>query len=134
MTTDQKPSKPKPNGKPKLSKTDDVTATPHSNGTSCSKSKTDDVITDNNSVTVNGSSNGILYNIPMHRVNRIIKSEDSNIRITQEALFVVNKASLGDFPYPWSAATRVIELANFANADEPVIEIANFVNCSALLS
>ncbi|GKE30833.1 DNA polymerase epsilon subunit C [Tanacetum coccineum] len=101
MTTDQKPSKPKPNGKPKLTKTDDVTTTtttPHSNGTnSSSKSKPDDVITDNNSVTtVNGSSNsgGILYNIPMQRVSRIIKSEDPSVRITQEALFVVNKASV----------------------------------------
>ncbi|KAA8544027.1 hypothetical protein F0562_021796 [Nyssa sinensis] len=34
-----------------------------------------------------------LYRFPMHRVNRIIKSEDSDTRITQEAVFLINKAS-----------------------------------------
>ncbi|KVI00220.1 DNA polymerase epsilon subunit C [Cynara cardunculus var. scolymus] len=34
-----------------------------------------------------------LYQIPMNRVSRIIKSEDPNIRISQEAVFIINKAS-----------------------------------------
>lgn len=38
-------------------------------------------------------SSSSLYRFPMHRVNRIIKSEDPNIRISQEAVFVINKAS-----------------------------------------
>ncbi|CAI9770823.1 unnamed protein product [Fraxinus pennsylvanica] len=34
-----------------------------------------------------------LYKFPMNRVSRIIKSEDSDLRISQEAVFLVNKAS-----------------------------------------
>ncbi|XP_023733230.1 DNA polymerase II subunit B3-1 [Lactuca sativa] len=34
-----------------------------------------------------------LYQIPMNRVSRIIKVEDPNVRITQEAVFIINKAS-----------------------------------------
>ncbi|CAK9166327.1 unnamed protein product [Ilex paraguariensis] len=39
------------------------------------------------------NSSSSLYNIPMNRVSRIIKSEYSNIRITHEAVFLINKAS-----------------------------------------
>lgn len=34
-----------------------------------------------------------LYQIPMNRVSRIIKSEDPNVRISQEAVYIINKAS-----------------------------------------
>ncbi|KAI3511767.1 hypothetical protein L1887_18925 [Cichorium endivia] len=34
-----------------------------------------------------------LYQIPMNRVSRIIKVEDPNVRITQDAVFIINKAS-----------------------------------------
>ncbi|XP_057953090.1 DNA polymerase II subunit B3-1-like [Malania oleifera] len=34
-----------------------------------------------------------LYNFPMHRVSRIIKSEGPDLRITHEAVFLINKAS-----------------------------------------
>lgn len=40
------------------------------------------------------TENSLLYQIPMNRVSRIIKSEDSNIRITQEAVYIINKASV----------------------------------------
>ncbi|PSS14400.1 DNA polymerase epsilon subunit C like [Actinidia chinensis var. chinensis] len=33
------------------------------------------------------------HSFPMHRISRIIKSEDADIRITQEAVFLVNKAT-----------------------------------------
>ncbi|KAK2987763.1 hypothetical protein RJ640_016358 [Escallonia rubra] len=32
----------------------------------------------------------VLYTFPMHRVNRMIKGENPDIRITQEAVFLVN--------------------------------------------
>ncbi|KAK3022491.1 hypothetical protein RJ639_045820 [Escallonia herrerae] len=35
----------------------------------------------------------VLYTFPMHRVNRMIKGETPDIRITQEAVFLINKAS-----------------------------------------
>ncbi|KAI3743217.1 hypothetical protein L1987_60923 [Smallanthus sonchifolius] len=35
----------------------------------------------------------LLYQIPMSRLSRIIKSEDPNVRITQEAVYIINKAS-----------------------------------------
>ncbi|KAI3676946.1 hypothetical protein L1987_86562 [Smallanthus sonchifolius] len=35
----------------------------------------------------------LLYQIPMSRLSRIIRSEDPNVRITQEAVYVINKAS-----------------------------------------
>ncbi|KAL8214311.1 hypothetical protein R6Q57_003760 [Mikania cordata] len=35
----------------------------------------------------------LLYQIPMSRVSRIIKSEDPSVRITQEAVYIMNKAS-----------------------------------------
>lgn len=35
-----------------------------------------------------------LYKFPMNRVSRIIKSEDSDLRISQEAVFLVNRASV----------------------------------------
>ncbi|KAL8259914.1 hypothetical protein R6Q59_027867 [Mikania micrantha] len=35
----------------------------------------------------------LLYQIPMSRVSRIIKSEDPSLRITQEAVYIMNKAS-----------------------------------------
>ncbi|KAL2488809.1 nuclear factor Y [Forsythia ovata] len=34
-----------------------------------------------------------LYKFPMNRVSRIIKSEDSDLRISQEAVFLINRAS-----------------------------------------
>ncbi|KAI3826508.1 hypothetical protein L1987_00556 [Smallanthus sonchifolius] len=33
----------------------------------------------------------LLYQIPMNRVSRIVKSEDPNARITQEAVYIINK-------------------------------------------
>ncbi|XP_076918053.1 DNA polymerase II subunit B3-1-like [Bidens hawaiensis] len=33
------------------------------------------------------------YQIPMSRVSRIIKTQDPSIRITQEAVYIINKAS-----------------------------------------
>ncbi|KAK2987765.1 hypothetical protein RJ640_016360 [Escallonia rubra] len=35
----------------------------------------------------------VLYTFPMHRVNKMIKGENPDIRITQEAVFLINKAS-----------------------------------------
>ncbi|KAK3043828.1 hypothetical protein RJ639_000527 [Escallonia herrerae] len=35
----------------------------------------------------------VLYTFPMQRVNRMIKGENPDIRITQEAVFLINKAS-----------------------------------------
>ncbi|XP_047317234.1 uncharacterized protein LOC124920725 [Impatiens glandulifera] len=34
-----------------------------------------------------------MYSFPMHRVSRMIKADDPDIRITQEAVFLINKAS-----------------------------------------
>ncbi|XP_075521274.1 DNA polymerase II subunit B3-1-like [Primulina tabacum] len=34
-----------------------------------------------------------LYKFPMNRVSRIIRSEISNVRLSQEAVFVINRAS-----------------------------------------
>ncbi|KZV35159.1 nucleolar protein 58 [Dorcoceras hygrometricum] len=41
-----------------------------------------------------------LYKFPMNRVSRIIRSEISNVRLSQEAVFVINRASLFDETYP----------------------------------
>ncbi|KAM7522330.1 hypothetical protein LguiA_012232 [Lonicera macranthoides] len=40
----------------------------------------------------NKNNENALYNFPMNRINRIVKAE-SDVRITQEALFLINKAS-----------------------------------------
>ncbi|XP_071721155.1 uncharacterized protein [Rutidosis leptorrhynchoides] len=106
----------KSNGKPKIKETDKPPVVKsstsnshsHSNGTKAksSKSKTkasqpqgegsreDEVIEVNGNDDLKQSvSSSILYQIPMNRVSRIIKSEDANIRITQDAVYVINKAS-----------------------------------------
>ncbi|XP_076931441.1 DNA polymerase II subunit B3-1-like [Bidens hawaiensis] len=114
MTKDPKPEKQttpapaKANGKRKIKndvvpeeqlkvpveviETDDsVQIPPATNGVVSKKKK----ITkeDNNNNNNEKEDESSLYQIPMSRVSRIIKSEDPNIRITQEAVYVINKAS-----------------------------------------
>ncbi|XP_076917975.1 DNA polymerase II subunit B3-1-like [Bidens hawaiensis] len=112
MTTDPKPEKEKTpapakaNGKRKtkndvapeeqvkltvevIATYDSVQIPPATNGVVSKKIKEDN----NNNNNSNEKDENSLYQIPMSRVSRIIKSEDPNIRITQEAVYVINKAS-----------------------------------------
>ncbi|CAL5357043.1 unnamed protein product [Camellia sinensis] len=41
----------------------------------------------------NESSSDVSHCFPMNRISRIVKSEDPDIRISQEAVFLINKAS-----------------------------------------
>ncbi|XP_073056326.1 uncharacterized protein [Primulina eburnea] len=44
-------------------------------------------------VEAEGKIDDALYKFPMNRVSRIIRSEISNVRLSQEAVFVINRAS-----------------------------------------
>ncbi|KAJ0793091.1 putative histone-fold protein [Helianthus annuus] len=75
---------------------DAVKVSPSSNGVNVStkKKKKNE---DNHKKKIKDESDekdgSLLYQIPMSRVSRIIKSEDPNIRITQESVYIINKAS-----------------------------------------
>ncbi|GER55179.1 DNA polymerase epsilon subunit [Striga asiatica] len=59
-----------------------------SKGKKRSKKEEDDVESD-----VEEKSDNALYRFPMNRVSRIIRSENQDYRISQEAVFLINKAS-----------------------------------------
>lgn len=92
----------KSNGKPKIDPPEPIIPS-SANGTNSKLKSTEiqnlvEVSSEDDSVEkANGvvsKETSVLYKIPMSRVSRIIKSEDPNIRITQEAIFIINKASV----------------------------------------
>nr|XP_043609337.1 DNA polymerase epsilon subunit C [Erigeron canadensis] len=57
------------------------------------KKKSIEKVKESSNSNSNNDNISIMYQIPMNRVSRIVKSEDPNIRITQDAVFAINKAS-----------------------------------------
>ncbi|XP_076908853.1 DNA polymerase II subunit B3-1-like, partial [Bidens hawaiensis] len=76
-------------------KNDDVPEkhTPLSNGIDTRKKKNEKSNKNKMKLKEDINENSSSYQIPMSRVSRIIKTQDPNIRITQEAVYIINKAS-----------------------------------------
>lgn len=72
-----------PEGKPKIDKKRGKKVDAKSNGKKRSR---------NGEAKEKGES--ALYTFPMNRISRIVKSEELDVRIMQEAVFVINKASV----------------------------------------